>query len=62
MELGRPVTVDREWCELAPLCRQMHVIYYLAEEPNPCKCLALYNELRRRTGWRGFLRRWFGRA
>ena len=51
----------REPCPSAPLCRNLSPIYYLAEKRDPCKCLALYLEIRRRTGWRGFLRRLFGR-
>ena len=52
----------REECPCAPVCRNLSPIYYLAERPDPCKCLALYVELRRRTGWRGFLRRLLGRS
>ena len=51
----------RKPCPTAPICRNLSPIYYLAERPDPCKCLALYVEIRRRTGWRGWLRRVFGR-
>ena len=46
-----------EVCPNARVCRLMDVLYMLAEEPNPCGCLKLYHELKRRTGWRGWMRR-----